>query len=789
MNILSSLVLFGFQQVALAGSPYYNPVPVADNFKEWQHADKMGSVGSVDLGGGNVDLPLYHVDVSPLLYTYGGASAEKQEQIVALVPETSLIVVSESFANENEWEIKTTNKRLIPVPDDYKTGGEIKYVEIPELHIGKMVLQDVTAFVSGAETSGIDSTGSLNYKKMAIGLAALPVSYAILESEGLVRVTTEENGAKLLADFGGTAVPYQEMPWSIGTVGKWSLTGKTQTILPSLSLIIPATFGAEAKVSTLVNFSSGQSFLDRYYPVESKIFGYAYDLRLDYLTPNIGEDLSTTYITRPTLMDADDSTVPMAGLGAGVLSQYDIVVDQGSNKIAFKSANAHKRNPSFPIELERAKTDLEEAKKEAEEAEEGSIPVSEINAMISILKDGQNQKYADTIEYYDLLLADDEEKTDCALWKGYGSIQQKLGDLDKAREAYAESARLYHSWWDIELNTRMDINKAQEKMDEEETAEAKDRSKGKEINSVDDGWYISQPDSCYIADGLVASIDLIQGKHESIEKNYRENLDLDAGLARALGNSALVQGKTELSHEAYRQAVNLEDGKRQRSIHRLGLALIYADQGKWEQSSELFQEAMIGSRDVLIPQLWADNLRANVGPEKTIEALEAWNDTHPMDGEGKIALLREYRIQLTIANQELAAAVLPAPADGEPPVEPTPEQAAKLEAAKAKVAKLGKSADSASKEMAGFFADLERTYRFHPAIKAGLKADYALFSGDSAKAESLLESAQKEYVHGALFLSQANLLALKGDSAGADKALKKAAALHPTHAGYALFLK
>ena len=151
MNILTSLVLFGFQQEALAGTPYYNPIAVMNNFQEWKHSDKMGTIGSVDLADETVDLPLYNVDVSPLLYTYGGASAEKQEQIIALMPETSLIVVTEDFAKDNELEIQTTNKRLIPVPDDFKTGGEIKYVEIPELHVGKLVIKDVIAFVSGSE--------------------------------------------------------------------------------------------------------------------------------------------------------------------------------------------------------------------------------------------------------------------------------------------------------------------------------------------------------------------------------------------------------------------------------------------------------------------------------------------------------------------------------------------------------------------------------------------------------------------------------------------------------------
>ena len=51
----------------------------------------------------------------------------------------------------------------------------------------------------------------------------------------------------------------------------------------------------------------------------------------------------------------------------------------------------------------------------------------------------------------------------------------------------------------------MDINNAQAEMEEEEIDAAKERSQGATINSIEDGWYISQPESCYRADGWVAS--------------------------------------------------------------------------------------------------------------------------------------------------------------------------------------------------------------------------------------------------------------------------------------------
>ena len=192
--------------------------------------------------------------------------------------------------------------------------------------------------------------------------------------------------------------------------------------------------------------------------------------------------------------------------------------------------------------------------------------------------------------------------------------------------------------------------------------------------------------------------------------------------------------------------------------------------------------------DILVPQLWADNLRANVGPEKTLEALKAWNDAHPIDGVAKIALLREYQIQLAAANQELAAATPPAPEEGAEPVEPTPEETEKIEGLKAQVATLQQDVDSTSKEMSAYFATLDHTYRFDDFTKATLKINYSLFSGDIEAAESLLsEVSGKQSAE--LSLTRANLFAMKGDAEGADKALTRAATLAPSNAGYALFLR
>ena len=165
-------------------------------------------------------------------------------------------------------------------------------------------------------------------------------------------------------------------------------------------------------------------------------------------------------------------------------------------------------------ELENKETDAETVDEEtetdnAEEGSEESLNVAGIYGLIGALEAGA--AYTEALEQYAVLLADDDEKTDCQIWLDYGHAQRKVGNLEEAHKAYVESARLYHSWWDIDLGRRMDINKAQSDMEEEEIDAAKERSKDAAVNLVEDGWYLSQPEGCYRADGWVATVDLPMG--------------------------------------------------------------------------------------------------------------------------------------------------------------------------------------------------------------------------------------------------------------------------------------
>ena len=79
---------------------------------------------------------------------------------------------------------------LIPVPDDFKVGGEIKYVVIPSINIGGLVLNDVTALISGSEK---DLNNGENSKGMTLGLGVC-LHLTIFTRKGLIKFSNDGAG-------------------------------------------------------------------------------------------------------------------------------------------------------------------------------------------------------------------------------------------------------------------------------------------------------------------------------------------------------------------------------------------------------------------------------------------------------------------------------------------------------------------------------------------------------------------------------------------------------------------
>lgn len=102
MSLITTLILAGFSTTAQAGSPFINPVSLAD-FSDWSLVEKTGSVGSIEMDG-SVEVPLYTDENGAPTYktfvTTDKTDEDERGDLFALLPNTSLIVVSEEFAQK-----------------------------------------------------------------------------------------------------------------------------------------------------------------------------------------------------------------------------------------------------------------------------------------------------------------------------------------------------------------------------------------------------------------------------------------------------------------------------------------------------------------------------------------------------------------------------------------------------------------------------------------------------------------------------------------------------------------
>ena len=183
---------------AEAGSPYMDELNVPDYFEAWDKGHLFGNVKEAVLQAQLLVWPCPSTDWvqtqnHTVIVTVGkpasGTDSAAEETEASASNSTarfefdlhsSTIVVSEDFAKEHGLDISVTNKRLIPVPDDFSIGGELKTVLIPSLKLSDdagenhLELRDVTAFVANSKTKNISSQVKRDFlAEMTIGLGAL----------------------------------------------------------------------------------------------------------------------------------------------------------------------------------------------------------------------------------------------------------------------------------------------------------------------------------------------------------------------------------------------------------------------------------------------------------------------------------------------------------------------------------------------------------------------------------------------------------------------------------------
>ena len=698
--------------------------------KPWEYGNYMGSIGSVNIEGESAETPIYRYNnTGTSVYISIKTSKEAEEEWFFNLSSTSHIIsVSPKFAKKNKLEIKTTNKRLIPYPTDYKIGGELKYVQIPELHIGNLVLKNVTAYVSSSK----GSFGKRN-ANLQLGMGAIPqLAYAVQNSKGSVTFVSADKGAKLVTDLQGTKHNYQ--------VSKWARVkhGIQKKIAPASSLILKTTVDKRELRSTL-DIGSPESSVG-WGLAPSKIQKHYGDKQSDWYPVKWGDNEATEgWLSRNAVYAAGVHEYK-GKIGANILSRYDFAVNPQTFTVSLKKITEHQWKNANKAEIPHYKKQTA-PKKEGEE-EKASNWSTLGKKQLSVLD------YKQAIKSFKKATVLESES--CLNWQTLGEAQLKDGDFENAEKSFERASGLYHAWWDIDLDSRMEIKKQQGEMEKAAKKAAKEAAKeamatGKKQKKV--SWHFQQNYRCFRADGLIAQTKIAQGNLDHVEKLYREKLDLDPGLAIAFGNSSLLQGDLEKANEAYRKAYILE--AKPDPLHRVGLGLYFADKGEWKYAEPLLKEALeLDRHDPLVTYLWLDNARAaSTSTKANILRAKRWRFKNPDSAAAQVAFLREAKIA---GDQELFNKTLT--------------------------------------EIDKFFST--RLGWLTPDSKLiGPYIQYLVMKDRLEDAEASLSKYASMSSAPEMLIAQADLKAAKGDLPGAQTILKNAGSLSADHPAYVTFLK
>lgn len=614
----STLLFLNFQPIANAEAPFKRAKP-------WKYERYFGEIDRVEYSG-TTELPLYYgIDGSSGAYTALSFEADdNQDQwLVSMSTSLPFIIVSEKFAGAMGAEVKTTNKKLLPIWEEYKLGGQIDYATFDTLTIGNITLHGVTALVDGSDSLSETVDASFSSFDLIIGLPLLETAYEILPSEGVIRLGDSSDGSQAVSSMGTSPIDYSS--YSGGKVKVY----KEGAIINSWSMIVDTVVdGKEHKAALGYTLPSSMTTPS----ADKEAISYTSDFKVSLSNVTVGDHAADIEMLNSDVLNW--GLLPFQSyIGPEFFFQFDIAVDPSNQQLALRPVDGQHTRASFlPAQLEMAQAAFESS--DSDENGESSEPsasdwgnLSAIQMKLGMAEDALNS-VQNQIEL---------DPNNCQYWLEASKQQLKLEKVDDAKNSAKTASELYHSWWDLNLNTRLDIQAAQEKMSEEEQDAAKEEQKGLAADASP-VWHYSQSSDCHTSDAQLAWTHIVQEDLKSIESIYREYLDLDENLALAMGYTALVQRNMPLAQESLRQAIRL-GGYTSKS--EMGLALMYADIGDWEQASLLFDEA--SSPNSLDGALEMDNYLSVNGPKLAVRKAKAAVELNPMDTAANYLFVRELK--------------------------------------------------------------------------------------------------------------------------------------------------
>lgn len=555
-------------------------------------------------GGGFSSVPLVLVEVG-----------EGRKALFSLTWGDDEISISQGLADELKLKVKDSNRKLVNIQGkDHRSkyDDERKHAQLPSLKLGELELGDATVAVKEkiSGPKGYTVEGSL-------GLASLPdqLAWAVLPSQGVLRIGPAASGADLVSALGGEVTDFRHTESYRTKVKVRSY--KVDDFEPPQHYLVHGQVGAsmgDIALSSDNECSVNSTLVPADAPRRMKGDRTYVWLPVTLGTTSVGAGWFSVTTWPETVTPADNE----ASLCHGLTSDLDIAVDPVNKKLAFKAVTEDARPPVDAVLLAEAQkpppAPAEPPKAEApKEGEAAPAPEKKDvgpNKKQAAIQAGMGDASGAIANWTAVTEA---EPRVCSGWQSLGAALLEADRPTDAIVALEKASGLYHAWWDLPREERLEIAKANKKL---EPAELEAAEK------------IEQPSTCYTADGQLARARLAADQLEDVGALYRERLDLDPVLAIVAGNAALRLGESKAALEPYRQAIVREPVDRPSDLARLGVAL--ASRGNWTQAEPMFRRALeIDPYNAMTAALWGEAMVAALGPQAAQAAAADWARANP----------------------------------------------------------------------------------------------------------------------------------------------------------------
>lgn len=701
---------------------------------------------SVELSG-PVDVPIYGAPS-------GGArigvfvGVGEHRFLLQVLPGTSSIHLDAASAGKVGAKVKATEI----------AGTEYTFMDISEMHVGDATLRDVRVLTTAVEVEAVSDagqeppTGGLDFDGH-IGLAALHqhLAWTLDRDAGVLQLGPASSGAAMVAGLGGQTLATRSVPSTRIRFGK----ARTWTVPEAM--IATVNIGGH-DVDAHLSWWAHASVLDtgRTLPADapSRVRG---DTTRYWVPAGPAGDESHTWVVESSTfshLSTDEGRILSYDgvLGRDILEEFSVSYDPGSGDLGYKRAENPTYADPLPELLADAQASLDASLETPEDAAADAAPPEgdkDAWRRIAAVKQGMGDM-AGALEALEAVAKMDD--TTCTSWQHLGTLQWAAGDLESAQASLQKAADLFNAWWstDIPLSPAYQALSAREiALENRNHLAAKSRAEWSELFAraekkgvepaelgVPDGLSPQSGPGCRLANADLAAVLLAQGDTDRVSELYAGRHDWDSTLPLIAGNAALVSADFGRAQSAYRQNAKMD---LDRSSHaRIGLAIVSAETGRWDDAKKLWAQASESSSRLHDSAAWLSLRSEQVGAVGAAKEAAQLSDAAPGWAGGAV-LWAEWA---KVAGDE--ARVLEA-----------------TSRAKART------------------ADRLRHDR-KDAFAIAMNARLALVAGDTAAARKGAERAVKlapgsVHAHEALALVQA----AEGDQARSDRTMKKAATLAP----------